>query len=208
MLSEKSDAGLSRLTIDHFNIVEHVDYPWKYDEQNPKELLEAFQRFRILTPLRKGPYGVETLNRTLVRHYLSKTDQWFVAPIMLVNNDYRLELWNGEVGILVRRKSEHIQEGDFAIFPKRGKVPALLLPKYEYAYCLSVHKSQGSEFDHVLLLMPEGSEVFGRELLYTAATRARKKLEVWGSDEVLEKTINTQSHRLSGISHRFKQNLI
>ena len=108
----------------------------------------------------------------------------------------------------MRRKSEHVQEGDFAIFPKIGKVPALLLPKYEYAYCLSVHKSQGSEFDHVLLLMPEGSEVFGRELLYTAATRARKKPEVWASDEVFEKTINTQSHRLSGISNRFKQNLI
>ena len=93
-------------------------------------------------------------------------------------------------------------------FPSRlddGQVrrfSALLLPRYELAYCLSVHKSQGSEFDHVILALPEGSELFGREVLYTAVTRARKSLEVYGSDHVIQKTVEHQGLRLSGLEYR------
>ncbi len=88
--------------------------------------------------------------------------------------------------------------------PKSRKIPAVLLPPFEYAYCLSVHKSQGSEFDHVLLLMPEGAEVFGREVLYTAVTRAKKKLEVWSTETVLQNALKRPSQRLSGISSRLQ----
>ncbi len=92
--------------------------------------------------------------------------------------------------------------------PKSRKIPAVLLPPFEYAYCLSVHKSQGSEFDHVLLLMPEGAEVFGREVLYTAVTRAKKKLEVWSTETVLQNALKRPSQRLSGISSRLQQFLL
>ncbi len=185
---------------------------------NPKELLNAFNGFRILTPLRQGPYGVERLNARLMQFFMHRTPpgSWFVAPIMVSVNDHRLELSNGEAGVLVRRiphnmKEGSLQEGDYALFADRRftngatearRLPALLLPRYEYAYCLSVHKSQGSEFDHILLLLPEGSARFGRAVLYTAATRARKKIDVWGSDATFRATVATHFRRLSGIGVR------
>ncbi len=179
---------------------------------HPEEILEAYNQFRLLSPLRKGPFGVDEMNQRLFHKMVQKVrrEEWFVSPIMVTSNDYKMELFNGEVGVLLRRRSHDLQikEGDYAIFPaNQGNsirtIPAILLPKYEYAYCLSVHKSQGSEFDRVLLLLPEGSEVFGREVLYTAVTRARKKLEVWGPEDVLSQTLSKTSSRTSGITGRF-----
>ncbi len=128
---------------------------------------------------------------------------------MIAANDYRMNLFNGDVGILIKKLTSSYdtdlspKEGDYALFAGR-QVPAVLLPRYEYAYCLSVHKSQGSEFDHVLLLMCEGAERFGREVLYTAVTRARKQLEIWGETEVIKKTIKQHSQRHSGIMQRLE----
>lgn len=183
----------------------------------PQKLLEAFNKFRILSPLRQGPYGVDALNELFMYclKYAMRSQEWFVTPILLSTNDHRLELSNGEAGILVRRNAKDrqegiLQEGDYALFSDRDaehavrRIPALLLPQYEYGYCLSVHKSQGSEFDRVLLLMPEGAERFGREVLYTGVTRARKQLDIWGSDVTIRKTIQQPSHRLSGLSQRLR----
>lgn len=185
--------------------------------ESPQQLLDSFNRFRILSPLRKSPLGVDALNDLFFHQLLKKNGKntQFIAPIMLVSNNYRLELFNGEVGVLVRQgrrqNDETLQEGDYALFPNKNegeesvrKLPAILLPQYEYAYCLSVHKSQGSEFDHILLVMPDGSELFGREVLYTAVTRARKKLELWSSEEILTETISKRSVRLSGVNIRLK----
>jgi exodeoxyribonuclease V alpha subunit len=187
--------------------------------QNPQELYNLFNKFRILSPLRQGSLGVEALNFYFLQILAKKMrkDQWFVAPIMISTNDHTRDLSNGEVGLLIRRwntyQNDHFLEGDYALFPGRDspatgslrRVPALLLPKFEYAYCLSVHKSQGSEFEHVLLLLPEGSEVFGREVLYTGATRARKRLEIWGNEQILKQTIDNTSHRLSGTQKRLEK---
>jgi len=195
-------------------------FPKADPEIPPKDLLEEFNRFRMLSPLRKGPFGVDALNALFLKHLLQKETHsaWFIAPIMIVSNDHRLGLFNGEVGLLVRQwptqssPSEHaFCKGDYALFPSSDvelnqdglrRIPAVILPKYEYAYCLSVHKSQGSEYDHVLLLLPEGSELFGREALYTGATRARRRLEIWGSDDVLQATLASPSQRFSGIAKR------
>lgn len=190
-------------------------YPLSISD-DPQHIFTAFAKFRILSPVRKGYFGVDTLNALFRRHARQQhsNELCCVAPIILTSNDHSLELSNGEVGILVQRMceegSECVREGDYALFPSREnpsqlrKVPALLLPPFEYAYCLSVHKSQGSEFDHVILLMPESAEAFGREILYTAATRSRKKLEIWGSETTLKKTILRHSERLSGISVRME----
>jgi exodeoxyribonuclease V alpha subunit len=157
-------------------------------------LLQAYNRFKILTPLRSGLYGVEAINKELDKGLAHSS-----KPIILLQNDYRLDLFNGETGVLVSSGEEEL-----ALFPPRfaGQNPRLLsaaiLPKYELAYCLSVHKSQGSEFEHVLMLVPPGSEFFGREVFYTAATRARQKLDVWGSKQVIVDTLARQSRRLSG----------
>ena len=90
---------------------------------------------------------------------------------------------NGQVGILdSQRKKAFFEEDDKEMV---RFYPTILLPQHEKAYALSVHKSQGSEFDHVVLLLTPGCEAFGRRMLYTAITRAKKKVEIWGSKERL-----------------------
>lgn len=176
-------------------------------ETSPEKVLKEMNHFRILSPLRQGPFGVDVLNDLFAKQLRSSTTQ--IAPIMLLQNDSRLDLFNGEVGVLVKR-SQHddFEAQDYALFEDSNgdikKINALLLPQYEYAYCISVHKSQGSEFDHVLVLLPEGSEVFGREMLYTAATRARKQLEVWSDETTFANVLKQESHRMSGLSVRLK----
>ncbi|MBS4167838.1 exodeoxyribonuclease V subunit alpha [Parachlamydia sp. AcF125] len=179
----------------------------------PEDLLRMFNRFRILSPLRKGPLGIEALNHLLLEKFMQNHPPTspFVAPILLIKNDHQAELYNGEIGVLVRlRKSEGLQAGDYALFPAKAtdgsgtirRIPALLLPQFEYAYCLSVHKSQGSEFDQILLMLPVGSEVFGREVLYTAVTRAKKHLQVWTNPNTLSQTLKRASNRLSSFVER------
>lgn len=179
----------------------------------PEGLLDLFQSIRLLSPLRKGLFGVESLNQLIWQKLCQNapTQEWIAIPIMVVANDYRQELFNGETGVLIRRfPLRAIGIEDYALFPSRqeGKqvrrLSALLLPRYELAYCLSVHKSQGSEFERVVLVLPEGSELFGREVFYTALTRARKFIEIYGADEVILKTVMQQGIRLSGIEERLK----
>lgn len=181
------------------------------ETDDPQVILDSFNQFRILCPLRKGPFGVDALNKEFFLKMVKKATSNFAVPIMLLRNDQKLQLFNGEVGVLViDRHFEDIslKQGDYALFPckKNGfkKFPALILPTFEYAYCMSVHKAQGSEFNHVLCLLPEKSEYFGREVLYTAVTRAKRRLEIFGTDEVLLKTIQNKSCRLSGLEKRIR----
>lgn len=226
MLSDSSQEGIKRVIMKSEDAgifqQELVNYAAprfrikNVPQMNPKDLLQAFNHFRILSPLRKGPYGVNALNELFAQRIRQEMrhEMWCAMPIMLMNNDYRLELFNGEVGVLVTHPAAgfKLQQGDYALFVNKNqengmayrKIPALLLPPFEYAFCLSVHKSQGSEFDHILLLMAEGADIFGREALYTAVTRARRQLEIWGSDRTLHHTIEHCSKRLSGIYERYK----
>lgn len=195
-------------------LISHV-LPWFpaaiLQGQRPDQLLDLFQTVRLLSPVRKGLFGVETLNQLIWQRISQQVPMngYLVVPIMVTANDYRQELFNGDTGILIRRLPLHsLCSEDYALFPSRSeesrvrRFSALLLPKYELAYCLSIHKSQGSEFDHVILAMPEGSELFGREVFYTAVTRARKSLEIYGSDTTLQKTVEHQGVRLSGLQQR------
>ncbi|MCH9608465.1 MAG: RecBCD enzyme subunit RecD [Chlamydiales bacterium] len=134
----------------------------------------------VLTPLRKGLYGSDSLNQSAYRGEAR-------VPIMVMCNDRQIDLYNGDVGYL---------EGESAHFGKR-KVARHLLPPFTYAYALSVHKSQGSEYDNVVLLLPQGSERFGREMLYTAVTRAKKHVTIFAAEGVVEKILSTQTKRLS-----------
>lgn len=138
----------------------------------------------ILTPLRRGPYGADALNRQL--HARRKGP----VPIVVKKNDLKRGLSNGDVGIL---------EGGVARFTEDLSVPAALLPPYDYAYVLSVHKSQGSEYDRVHVLLPQGSERFGREMLYTAITRARHDVKVYGDPDIAQAVVSKRVLRLSGL---------
>lgn len=201
-----------------------LDYCIKYfppvqgSLDDPMALLREYSRFRVLTPLRKGPLGVEALNAMFHQNAVkrSRREGCFAAPILVVQNDPRMDLFNGEIGLLVQpNASEDIgfnrkPHSGYAFFASKSqdkgsvrKIPLLMLPRFEYAYCLSVHKSQGSEFDHVVMVLPEGSERFGRETLYTGVTRARKVIEIWGAIDIMQKMICAKASRCSGITDSF-----
>lgn len=189
-LFQKQDGLICHPQMDTLNlevVVEHFDPK----NHSPEQLLKRVNAFRLLSPLRKGPYGVDEINRQC--HLLASKRHHAMTPIIITKTDRHLGLFNGEVGFI---------DEDQAYFPSEGSIrhiSKLLLPPFEYAYCLSVYKSQGSEFDEVWIVLPEGSQYFGREVLYTAVTRARRQVQIWSTPEILAQTIERQAVRLSGI---------
>ncbi|MBN4067135.1 exodeoxyribonuclease V subunit alpha [Simkania negevensis] len=182
-------------------------YPTSYDEKKGGGYyLEKYRCFRILTPMRQGPFGVDAINRYLAQWMFAhrRRTTAFIAPIILTKNHHTLSLFNGETGLLVDEQGS--KKGPYALFASKEraapprKFPLYLLPHYEYAYCMSVHKSQGSEFDSILLLLPRGSDLFGKEMLYTAATRAKNLLEIAAEPSVLNSTAHQTRKRISNVA--------
>ena len=156
------------------------------------QLLNSFSEFQVLCALRQGPWGVQILNdRIAVAMGLSPVrekslpsnssqDAWFVGrPVMVTRNDYHLNLMNGDVGQCL--PTAH---GLRVAFPDgKGGVRWVLpsrLDAVETVWAMTVHKSQGSEYDHVLMVLPDrDAPVLTRELLYTGVTRAKKHLTWW-----------------------------
>jgi len=164
---------------------------WHYAKKHfPRDFTKNIDAFRILTTLKKGPLGSDALNAYLFEKFETLTDQY---PIMITTNDPKTGLCNGEMGILYKNNQ--------AIFSENREFALQELPSYTYAYCITVHKSQGSEYDHVLFLIPEGSSAFGKEVLYTAATRARNKLDIEGDLQQIQSALSKSSKKISGIKN-------
>jgi exodeoxyribonuclease V alpha subunit len=172
----------------------------------PREALEAFDAFRILTPLREGPYGVGNLNR-LAERVLSEAgliapDHAYYAgrPVLILRNDPALGLFNGDIGI-IRPDEDGALRAFFAddAGGVRRFAPARL-PEHETAFAMTVHKSQGSEFGAVLIILPDSdSPILSRELLYTAITRARNSVALWWSEAAIVATLARRVTRWSGL---------
>jgi exodeoxyribonuclease V alpha subunit len=161
--------------------------------------LERFFDFMLLCPLRRGPMGSETVNEA-IGSYIARgrrSGEWYHGrPVMVTRNDYDLGLFNGDIGIA----AEEPGRGFSVRFPGLGPVAAVRLPRHETVYALTVHKSQGSEFSRVILVLPDSdSPVLTRQLLYTAVTRAREGIEIWGSAEILARAVNRPITRSSGL---------
>lgn len=175
---------------------------------SPAEALEALERFRVLAPLRDGRQGVGSLNRligsALSRLRLADSSAAALTPVMITGNTYDLGLFNGDTGVLTGATAE---DGTEAFFPDPDsgvrRISVMRLPEHETAFALTIHKTQGSEFDNVLLILPgQMSEVLSRELLYTAVTRARKYVEIWGDEEVFRRAVERRIDRSSGLRDR------
>jgi exodeoxyribonuclease V alpha subunit len=174
----------------------------------PAEALGALERFRVLAPHREGRYGVGNLNRLIEsafsRSRSAGSSASAMTPVMITGNTYDLGLYNGDTGVVVGATAE---DGTAAFFPDPDsgvrRISALRLPQHETAFALTVHKTQGSEFDSVLLILPDQmSEVLCRELLYTAVTRARKRVEIWGDEEVFRRAVERRIERSTGLRNR------
>jgi exodeoxyribonuclease V alpha subunit len=176
-----------------------------------RDRLAALERFRILCAHRRGDEGVERVNpvveRTLADAGLLDPRGVFYErrPILVTQNDHRLALFNGDVGTIVPGPGDDRSRLAFFIAPdgaERLLSPARL-PPCETAFALTVHKSQGSEFDAVAVMLPRRpSPIVSRELLYTAFSRARTRVTVYATGEVLQRALATPVRRLSGLGRR------
>jgi len=174
---------------------------------DPQEALAALGRFRVLCALRVGPFGVGRLNRMTEAileeaGLIEPAGSWYAhRPVMVTRNDYNLKLFNGDIGVVL---PDSVSGEPRAFFPGpddevREFLP-LRLPEHETAYALTVHKSQGSEFDRVLFILPDReSPVLSRELLYTGITRARESVELWFEEKVFRAALSRRVRRTSGL---------
>jgi exodeoxyribonuclease V alpha subunit len=176
-----------------------------YAKSDVSEKLDGLRRCRLLAAHRKGALGQEGLNRFTEallyrRGVIDPRDTWYDGrPILVTENDYQTGLFNGDQGLVQRTEN-----GMAAVFEEPGGVTRRIstsrLPSVDTVFCMTVHKSQGSEFDTVALFLPEHrSPVVTRELLYTACTRARKRLVLFGTEPVFKKAVETRIQRASGL---------
>ncbi len=180
---------------------------------NPAEALSALGRFRLLCALRNGPYGVENLNR-LVEEILSEaglieSKALFYAgrPVMVIRNDYNLRLFNGDIGVVLPNASNELRACFAGPEQTIRDFMPIRLPEHETAYAMTVHKSQGSEFERVLLVLPsEDSPVLTRELVYTGLTRASEEVELWSDQEIFATAVRRRISRRSGLREALWQN--
>jgi exodeoxyribonuclease V alpha subunit len=189
-----------------------------------REKLLALERYRVLCALRRGPYGQLAVNAAIESHLrargvLRTTSQRYPSrPLIVTQNDYQTRLFNGDVGVLIAAPDDATRvhacfaSGRDASRPIGGhasttsadeglrEIAVARLPPHESAYALSVHKSQGSELDEVaIVLPPEPSPVLCRELLYTAVTRARQRVAIYGPEPVLRYALARSIERSSGL---------
>jgi exodeoxyribonuclease V alpha subunit len=178
------------------------------NETEPARAFSCFDRFRILCALRQGPWGAEAVNRAVEKILgddagLRTGRLWYPGrPVMITRNDYDLGLFNGDVGIALTDPESSANMRVFFPGEETGyrSFHPFRIPEHETAYALTVHKSQGSEFDNVLILLGDrDAPVLTRELLYTGITRARHHVEIWAPEPVLRQTVTRRIQRNSGL---------
>ncbi|MCR3356280.1 exodeoxyribonuclease V subunit alpha [Salmonella enterica subsp. enterica serovar Mbandaka] len=184
-----------------------------HEKATPEAILQAFNEYQLLCALREGPFGVRGLNdrieqamvqqRKIQRHPHSR---WYEGrPVMIARNDSALGLFNGDIGIALDRGQGLrvwfvMPDGTIkSVQPSR-------LPEHDTTWAMTVHKSQGSEFDHAALILPsQRSPVVTRELVYTAVTRARRRLSLYADERILAGAIVTRTERRSGLATLFDE---
>ena len=171
------------------------------------QLIDRFADFQVLCALRSGPWGVENLNLCISRWLGWGTEPWYSGrPVMVTRNDANLKLMNGDVGLCLPTAN-----GLRVAFVQAGQIRWVLpsrLDAVETVWAMTVHKSQGSEFAQVLLVLPDSpSPVLTRELIYTGITRAKKRLTLLlASQSVLLQASATRVLRSGGLSQLSQEN--
>jgi exodeoxyribonuclease V alpha subunit len=174
---------------------------------SPAAALGVLKELRLLSPLRHGPLGVESLNRDIERRMARQglippgRDWYSGRPVLITSTDVDLGLSNGDTGLALT----HPVDGRLLVWfetpdGELRSLSPLRMPPHETAYVMTVHKSQGSEFNEVVLLIPdEPHPLVSREMIYTAVTRARIHAEVWGTEESLLAGLGRATERFSGL---------
>ena len=182
------------------------------DDESVLAIHNAFSRYQILCALKDGQLGVNGLNEA-VEAQLNKNNvidtsrAWYAGrPIIVAENDYGLNLYNGDVGIVLPK----LVDGKIilkACFIGSDQTVRWLqpsrLPKHQTVYAMTIHKSQGSEFDHVALALPDYHlPILSKELLYTGITRAKSELTLLSKGPVIRTALSQKVKRASGLRER------
>jgi exodeoxyribonuclease V alpha subunit len=174
-----------------------------------REALAALGAFRILCAHRRGPDGVASWTARIEGWLegevdgFTTDDAWYVGrPLLVTENDYELRLYNGDTGVIVQSPADRAS----AAFERRGEIieySPTRLGAVDTVYAMTIHKSQGSQFDTAAVLLPAPtSRILTRELLYTATTRARRLLILAGTEEAIRAAVARPVARASGLQWR------
>lgn len=177
----------------------------------PAAVFKAFNSFQILCALRDGPFGVLGLNERLElalsrAGLIARDGDWYAGrPVMVVRNDHGVGLYNGDMGLCLPDETGRLKvwfeqpDGTLrALLPSR-------LPPHETVYAMTIHKSQGSEFAHTVLVLPDSpSPLLTRELVYTGITRAKARLDLYGDRALLAQAVRKKTERYSGLAERLE----
>ena len=203
-------AGALQVILERSIIKEYSPY---LQTAEPFAALEKFNRFQILCALNKGPFGIQAVNhlieQVLIRNGFITAAQrsqypWYRGrPIIITRNDYQLGLYNGDIGITLPDQKDD-DDTLYVFFPgSHGETKRFIphqLPEHETVYAMTVHKSQGSEFAKILLILPDKDvALLTKELIYTAVTRAREQVVICGSKPILQTAISRGIDRTSGL---------
>ena len=182
-----------------------------------RRVLEALDSFRVLCVHRKGRLGVTGLNKAIeelllkdeeVRSFTPRSGSYHGQPIIVHRNDYAVGRFNGDVGLVLRRKQgvtdERRRRRLWVAFPGPGEtveyLPPSRLPEHQTVFAMTIHKSQGSQFTHAMVVLPtQQSPILTRELIYTGVTRAAKKMTMIGDNDLLVKALSEKVTRASGL---------
>ena len=203
----------------------YQDY-WRLVQQTPdddfdarerwaRQVIKAFEAYRVLTAVREGRFGVAGINQHCLNqlcHQQPPKEQWYVGrPVLITRNDYSLGLMNGDIGITLWLPDASLPSGKRlrVVFPNNESPDQLRwilpsrLPPHETVFAMTVHKSQGSEFDQVALVLPDHDvPVLTRELVYTAVTRPKQQLLLCIDDPIWQLAISRNTIRTSGLRKR------
>jgi exodeoxyribonuclease V alpha subunit len=173
-----------------------------------REIFAIFNSFRVLCALHYGSRGVEPINRQVElalnrRGFPCRPDTWYPGrPVLITRNDYGLDLFNGDIGICLPEGENGVPQ---VWFERAGgrmtSYPPSRLPSCETVFAMTIHKSQGSEFDEVVVVLPEEDNlILSRELVYTAVTRAKKTVRLVAEKEILQLALTRNIKRNSGLA--------
>jgi len=229
-----NQTDLNLFDLDLVNLKQHLTSNYqsllncaKQNNTSPALVFQEFARFRALSMHNHGKFGVSYLNQYLDDYFnlQAKTEaeqshnNWYAGKaIMITRNDYNLKLFNGDIGICLLVKNKQTGQTTPRIFFEDGinfrSFAPSILPEHTSAFVMTVHKSQGSEFDHVAVILPNlpndnlannnTNELLNRSLLYTAVTRAKSQVTIWAQISSIEYAINNHLLTTSSLSNKLK----
>ncbi len=216
LLAESTTDNIAILQTDLIEYISHhyarfMAEVYRCPRPDVGELFRSFNRFQVLCAIHYGSRGVEGINRRVElsltrRGFGCPSDSWYPGrPVLITRNDYSLDLFNGDIGICLTDPADDSVKVWFAATHGglRSYSP-YRLPPCETVFAMTIHKSQGSEFDEVVVVLPEeDNRILSRELIYTAVTRAKKTVRLVTQKQVFQQALSRNIERCSGLADQF-----